>query len=113
MYVCSDMTILYPPALPDDGYGIPPPPSLSYHPIVPALETSIPPASASPSSAMTSAAAAPPSRASVPRGGGGRATGMLPHQPNSLDDLDESTLPFDNIPVRYESTGKTERQPRK
>jgi hypothetical protein len=32
----------------------------------------------------------------------------LVHQPDSLDDLDSDTIPFDNIPVRYESTGKYE-----
>ena len=32
--------------------------------------------------------------------------GRLPHQPNSLDDLDEAdTIPFDNVPVRYDTTG--------
>ena len=32
--------------------------------------------------------------------------GRLTHQPNSLDDLDEAdTIPFDNVPVRYDSTG--------
>ena len=33
--------------------------------------------------------------------------GRLTHQPNSLDDLDENdTIPFDNVPVRYDTTGK-------
>ena len=30
----------------------------------------------------------------------------LAHQPDSLDDLDNDTIPFDNIPVRYDATGK-------
>ncbi len=30
----------------------------------------------------------------------------LVHQPDSLDDLDNETIPFDNIPVRYESEGQ-------
>ena len=30
----------------------------------------------------------------------------LCHQPNSLDDLEPSeTLPFDDVPVRYDETG--------
>ena len=33
--------------------------------------------------------------------------GRLAHQPNSLDDLDEAdTIPFDTVPVRYDTTGK-------
>ena len=33
--------------------------------------------------------------------------GRLAHQPNSLDDLDDDgdAIPFDNIPVRYDTTG--------
>ena len=30
----------------------------------------------------------------------------LAHQPNSLDDLDNDTIPFDNVPVRYDDSGK-------
>ena len=31
----------------------------------------------------------------------------MTHQPNSLDDLDETdTIPFDTVPVRYDTTGK-------
>ena len=29
----------------------------------------------------------------------------LAHQQNSLDDLDNDTIPFDNVPVRYDGTG--------
>ena len=33
--------------------------------------------------------------------------GRLTHQPSSLDDLDEAdTIPFDNVPLRYDTTGK-------
>ena len=28
------------------------------------------------------------------------------HQPNSLDDLDGETLPFDDVPIRYDASGK-------
>ncbi len=46
------------------------------------------------------------------RGGGGGGMMLLPHQPNSLDDLDPTadSLPFDDIPVRYDESGRAERQ---
>ena len=42
-------------------------------------------------------------------GGGNYAAavaGGLAHQPNSLDDLDGETLPFDDVPIRYDSSSK-------
>lgn len=32
--------------------------------------------------------------------------GALAHQPNSLDDLDGETLPFDDVPIRYDASGE-------
>ncbi len=38
--------------------------------------------------------------------GGAGLPFLLPHQPNSLDDLEPSdTLPFDDVPVRYDEEG--------
>ena len=36
----------------------------------------------------------------------GEGAGALAHQPNSLDDLDGETLPFDDVPIRYDASGK-------
>jgi hypothetical protein len=37
-------------------------------------------------------------------------SGQLAHQPNSLDDLDGETLPFDDVPIRYDSSGEKQIQ---
>ena len=37
---------------------------------------------------------------------GGAGAHPIAHQPNSLDDLDGETLPFDDVPIRYDTSGE-------